>query len=113
MFDRVFWIVFALFVVVTVSDAQETVWKYSGLSSIGGEPPFKTFAEVRRNGTTVSGYFKIPGATYVIQDAQADGDRIRGKLVGDEALAQILTSLSLQRLRAASSRWKASRGRSI
>ena len=63
---------------------QETVWKYSGLSSVGGELPFKSFAEVRRNGTTVSGDFKIPGATYVIQDAQADGDRIRGKLVGDD-----------------------------
>ena len=46
---------FALFVMAPVSDAQETVWKYSGLSSVGGEPPFKTFAEVRRNGTTVSG----------------------------------------------------------
>ena len=27
---------FARFVMAPVSDAQETVWKYSGLSSVGG-----------------------------------------------------------------------------
>jgi hypothetical protein len=74
----------ALFVVAPGIGAQETVWKYSGLSSVGSEPPFKTFAQIRRNGTTVSGHFQIPGATYMIQDAQADGERIRGKLVGDD-----------------------------
>ena len=74
--------VLALFVVVPGAGAQETVGRYEGLASIAGEPPFKTFAEIRRRGTTVSGYLKIPGETYVIQDAQVDGDRIRGKLVG-------------------------------
>ena len=87
MFDRVFLIVIALLVVVPVAGAQETVGRYAGLSSVAGEPPFKTFAEIRRNGTTISGYFKIPGATYAIQNAQADGDRIRGKLVGDGSSA--------------------------
>ena len=83
MFDRVFLIVFALFVVMSVAGAQETVGRYAGLSSVADEPPFKTFAEIRRSGTTVSGYFKIPGATYEIQNAQADGDRIRGRLISD------------------------------
>src|SRR5688572_31850615 len=74
--------VLALSVVVPGAAAQETVGRYEGLASVASELPFKAFAEIRRSGTTVSGYLKIPGETYVIQDAQADGDRIRGKLVG-------------------------------
>ena len=82
--SMVHWLmVLALFVVVQGASAQDSIGRYAGHSSVADEPPFKTFAEIRRSGTTVSGYFKIPGATYEIQDAQADGERIRGKLVGD------------------------------
>ncbi len=73
--------VLALFA-VPEAGAQETVERYAGFCSVGSEPPFKTFAEIRRSGAVVSGYFKIPGETYVIENARADGDRIRGKLVG-------------------------------
>ena len=86
--SKVHWLmVFALFIAVPWAGAQETVDKYAGLSSIAGEPPFKTFAEIRRSGTKVSGHLKIPGETYGIQDAQVDGDRIRGKLVADDRSA--------------------------
>ena len=63
--------------------AQGTVGRYAGDSSVDGEPPFKSYLEIQRTGAEISGHLEIPGETFTIQDARAEGDRIRGKLVGD------------------------------
>src|SRR5688572_2478890 len=76
-------LVIAVLAAATAAGAQETVGRYAGVSSIDGEPPFKTFLEIHRSGTAISGHLEIPGQTFVVEDARADGNHIRGKLVGD------------------------------
>ena len=74
--------------------AQGTVGRYAGLSSVDGEPPFKSYLEIQRTGAEISGHLEIPGETFAIQDAQAEGDRIRGKLVGDGKSADFSISVT-------------------